>query len=277
MRVRPAVLWQRKNRYLNRYADASLPVFTLPGSAETVYITGIRVKQTCSQNFLYYPWHLPVFRLPSSGSSAICQARRSISGIVPAAGSPSPARIGLEGKIDAILEHSRVHTAALPYITSQFMPRKVSDRPKVIPDGCVNLAFLGEYVEPPANPPKSARVTGQQASPLRTGGRARTSVGGSDPGPNHGQPSPVPGTFPPARLNAVGAGRPARPSPLELHRAGQSRTPATRTAATWRGAAAGMPAPSRPRPAASQPGAKPQIRLTEPPEPPEPPDKFGTA
>ena len=101
-----------------------------------------------------------------------------------------------------------MHTAALPYITSQFMPRKVSDRPKVIPDGCVNLAFLGEYVEPPANPPKSARVTGQQASPLRTGGRARTSVGGSDPGPNHGQPSPVPGTFPPARLNAVGAGGP---------------------------------------------------------------------
>ncbi len=56
---------------------------------------------------------------------------------------------GLEDKIAAILEHSKVHTAALPYITSQFMPRKVSDRPKVIPDGCVNLAFLGQYVELP--------------------------------------------------------------------------------------------------------------------------------
>ncbi|MFE4958739.1 oleate hydratase [Streptomyces sp. NPDC056653] len=56
---------------------------------------------------------------------------------------------GLKGKIAAILEHSKVHTAALPYITSQFMPRKISDRPKVIPDGCVNLAFLGQYVELP--------------------------------------------------------------------------------------------------------------------------------
>ena len=56
---------------------------------------------------------------------------------------------GLEDKIPAILEHSKVHTAAPPYITSQFMPRKISDRPKVIPDGCVNLAFLGQYVELP--------------------------------------------------------------------------------------------------------------------------------
>ena len=56
---------------------------------------------------------------------------------------------GLKGKIAAILEHSKVHTAALPYITSQFMPRKISDRPEVIPDGCINLAFLGQYVELP--------------------------------------------------------------------------------------------------------------------------------
>ena len=56
---------------------------------------------------------------------------------------------GLKGKIDAILRHAKVHTAALPYITSEFMPRKISDRPKVIPDGCVNLAFMGQYVELP--------------------------------------------------------------------------------------------------------------------------------
>jgi hypothetical protein len=37
----------------------------------------------------------------------------------------------------------------MPYITSQFMPRKVSDRPKVIPNGCVNLAFMGQFVELP--------------------------------------------------------------------------------------------------------------------------------
>jgi oleate hydratase len=39
----------------------------------------------------------------------------------------------------------------MPYITSQFMPRRIADRPKVIPDGCVNLAFIGQYVETPAD------------------------------------------------------------------------------------------------------------------------------
>jgi oleate hydratase len=56
---------------------------------------------------------------------------------------------GLEDKIDDILFHASVSTAMMPYITSQFMPRKISDRPKVIPDGCVNLAFIGQFVELP--------------------------------------------------------------------------------------------------------------------------------
>jgi len=50
-------------------------------------------------------------------------------------------------QIDAIVSHSKVTLAALPYIPSQFMPRKIGDRPKVIPDGCVNLAFLGQFAE----------------------------------------------------------------------------------------------------------------------------------
>ena len=58
---------------------------------------------------------------------------------------------GLEDKIDQILEHSYVSIAAMPYITSQFMPRQIDDRPEVIPDGCVNLAFIGQYVEMPAD------------------------------------------------------------------------------------------------------------------------------
>ena len=58
---------------------------------------------------------------------------------------------GLEDKIDQILEHSYVSIAAMPYITSQFMPRQIDDRPEVIPDGCVNLAFIGQYVETPAD------------------------------------------------------------------------------------------------------------------------------
>ena len=56
---------------------------------------------------------------------------------------------GLKDKIDSILAHSKVSTAMMPYITSQFMPRKISDRPKVIPEGCVNLAFIGQFVELP--------------------------------------------------------------------------------------------------------------------------------
>ena len=33
------------------------------------------------------------------------------------------------------------------YVTTQFMPRKVCDRPKNVPDGCTNLGFIGQYVE----------------------------------------------------------------------------------------------------------------------------------
>ena len=39
----------------------------------------------------------------------------------------------------------------MPYITSQFMPRRIGDRPKVVPDGCVNLAFIGQFVELPGD------------------------------------------------------------------------------------------------------------------------------
>jgi oleate hydratase len=58
---------------------------------------------------------------------------------------------GLEDSIPGILAHSTVSTSMMPYITSQFMPRKISDRPKVIPEGCVNLAFIGQFVELPGD------------------------------------------------------------------------------------------------------------------------------
>ena len=36
----------------------------------------------------------------------------------------------------------------MPYITSQFMPRNSKgDRPRVIPEGSRNYAFIGQYVE----------------------------------------------------------------------------------------------------------------------------------
>lgn len=37
----------------------------------------------------------------------------------------------------------------MPYIDSQFQPRKMSDRPKVIPDGSTNFAMISQFVEIP--------------------------------------------------------------------------------------------------------------------------------
>jgi oleate hydratase len=55
--------------------------------------------------------------------------------------------LGLLEMKDELLAHTYVSTCMMPYITSQFMPRKVSDRPRNVPEGCVNLAFIGQYVE----------------------------------------------------------------------------------------------------------------------------------
>lgn len=35
------------------------------------------------------------------------------------------------------------------YINAFFQPRKESDRPKVVPDGAVNFAFIGQFAETP--------------------------------------------------------------------------------------------------------------------------------
>ncbi|MGN0507428.1 MAG: oleate hydratase [Lachnospiraceae bacterium] len=35
----------------------------------------------------------------------------------------------------------------MPYITAFFMPRRKGDRPDVVPEGCVNFAFLGQFAE----------------------------------------------------------------------------------------------------------------------------------
>ncbi len=52
---------------------------------------------------------------------------------------------------DQILELAK-HSAntvpcMMPYITAFFMPRAEGDRPKVVPDGAVNFAFLGQFAE----------------------------------------------------------------------------------------------------------------------------------
>jgi oleate hydratase len=51
-------------------------------------------------------------------------------------------------------EHPTLNTSItipsmLPYITSQFLTRKIGDRPAMIPKGSANLALLGQYVEIP--------------------------------------------------------------------------------------------------------------------------------
>ncbi len=51
-------------------------------------------------------------------------------------------------KIEELAEHS-VNTVPvmMPFITAFFMPRKAGDRPLVVPKGCVNAAFLGQFAE----------------------------------------------------------------------------------------------------------------------------------
>lgn len=40
-------------------------------------------------------------------------------------------------------------TCFMPYINAFFQPRKNEDRPKVVPDGAVNFAFIGQFAETP--------------------------------------------------------------------------------------------------------------------------------
>jgi oleate hydratase len=50
-------------------------------------------------------------------------------------------------KYEEMLPHVKIITTMMPYITSQFMPRGLHDRPQIIPDGSTNLAFIGQFVE----------------------------------------------------------------------------------------------------------------------------------
>ncbi len=51
--------------------------------------------------------------------------------------------------IPEMISTSNCIPCILPFITSQFMPRKISDRPRVRPAGYKNLAFVGQFVEIP--------------------------------------------------------------------------------------------------------------------------------
>jgi len=51
-------------------------------------------------------------------------------------------------RIDELAEKSaNTIPCMMPYITAFFMPRRDGDRPKVVPDGGVNFAFIGQFAE----------------------------------------------------------------------------------------------------------------------------------
>ena len=57
--------------------------------------------------------------------------------------------LGFGDKVPAILDASDCVPCVLPYAGSVWMVRRKSDRPKVIPDGAKNFAFIGQFCEIP--------------------------------------------------------------------------------------------------------------------------------
>ncbi len=56
----------------------------------------------------------------------------------------------MEDEIDKILESIvNVIPCMMPYVDAQFQPRKMKDRPKVVPDGSINFAMISQFVEIP--------------------------------------------------------------------------------------------------------------------------------
>ncbi len=57
--------------------------------------------------------------------------------------------IGVPEKEIEDIAHNSANTVPshMPYITTYFMPRALGDRPLVVPNGSVNLAFIGNYAE----------------------------------------------------------------------------------------------------------------------------------
>ncbi|WP_076070791.1 oleate hydratase [Sphingomonas montana] len=57
--------------------------------------------------------------------------------------------LGIVRDADTVLAASNCIPCMMPFITSQFMPRKPGDRPRVVPQHSVNYAFIGQYCELP--------------------------------------------------------------------------------------------------------------------------------
>ena len=57
--------------------------------------------------------------------------------------------LGFMDDLDEIKEVTMSIPTVLPYATSHLSPRRISDRPDVVPKGATNLALLGQFVEVP--------------------------------------------------------------------------------------------------------------------------------
>jgi oleate hydratase len=55
----------------------------------------------------------------------------------------------IEKHANTILKSCICIPCMMPFITSQFLRRDESDRPKVVPEGSKNLAFIGQFCEIP--------------------------------------------------------------------------------------------------------------------------------
>ncbi|GIP21148.1 oleate hydratase [Paenibacillus sp. J22TS3] len=54
-----------------------------------------------------------------------------------------------EKDMDAIIASANCIPCMMPFITAQFMPREITDRPEVVPAGSTNLAFISQFCEIP--------------------------------------------------------------------------------------------------------------------------------
>ncbi|MFI9121265.1 oleate hydratase [Streptomyces bikiniensis] len=71
--------------------------------------------------------------------------------------------LGFDDIADEVRETTRVTTVQMPYATARFQRRAASDRPLVVPDGAVNFAFLGQFVELPESAASTAEYAVRSA------------------------------------------------------------------------------------------------------------------
>ncbi|WP_347233219.1 MULTISPECIES: oleate hydratase [unclassified Cryobacterium] len=58
-------------------------------------------------------------------------------------------QLGFEDILDEVLASTDVTTVMMPYASALFSRRVPEDRPKVLPDGAENFAFLGQFTPLP--------------------------------------------------------------------------------------------------------------------------------